>query len=84
MAQRIHSCGKAGSWAFSFTPSSPDGSGGGSPSPGPQWKFCCPDSQMRLALAGPLPSTPSATWGREVAWPICATFPQSSKAKGLL
>lgn len=57
---------------------------GGGPSPGPEWKFCCPDSQMRLALAGPLPSTPSATRGREVAWPICATFPQSSKAKGLL
>lgn len=34
MAQGIHSCGKAGSWAFSFTPSSPNGSGGGTPHQG--------------------------------------------------
>lgn len=75
---------RQGAGALHFTPSPPNGSGGGSPTPGPEWKFCCPDSQMRLAPAGPLPSTPSATWGGEVAWPICATFPQSSKAKGLL
>lgn len=52
MAQRIHSCGKAGSWAFQLHTQAgpPNGSGGGSPSPGPEWKFCQPDdSQMRLA-----------------------------------
>lgn len=68
VAQRIHSCGKAGSRGFQLHTQAvpPNGSGGGSPPPGPASQSCRPPhGQMRLALTWPLPPT-----SRVVAWEL--------------
>lgn len=59
----------------------------GKPSPGPERKFYHPDSQMRLAPAGPFPSTPSASTGwqpRELRQPgpFVQLSPKAAKPRG--
>lgn len=65
-AQRIHSCGKAGSWGFQLhTWPSPEMAAVGEAPPGPEWKSGRPDSQRRLAPTGPLPSSLAASTGQQ-------------------
>lgn len=66
VAQRIHSCGKAGSWGFQLhTWPSPETAAVGEAPPGPEWKSGRPDSQRRLAPTGPLLSSLAASTGQQ-------------------